>query len=68
MDEPVVPTTTHPSQALPYWLVNIPPSEWPAECPDFLKEANEKDRKILSTRDEDFERMSWEEVRGVVGE
>ena len=56
------------SETLPYWLVNVPSTEWPAECPDFLRDANEKDRGILATRNEDFVRMGWNDIRRVVGE
>ncbi|KAH0543544.1 hypothetical protein FGG08_002105 [Glutinoglossum americanum] len=53
-------------EKLPFWLVNIPTDEWPTECPDYLVNTNAKDREILSTRDEDFQRHTWQEVRTII--
>ncbi|KAA6415485.1 MAG: hypothetical protein FRX48_00200 [Lasallia pustulata] len=50
-------------ESLPYWLVNIPKDEWPAECPDFLTNVNTKDRGILATPDAQFHRQNWPEVQ-----
>ena len=52
---------------LPYWLVNVPQEEWPAECPEFLKSVSDKDRGILQTPDSKCRRLSWPEVQEVVG-
>ena len=57
-----------PRDTPPYWATNLSPSEWPAECPNFLLNVSDKDRGILATKDEDFVRMSWAEVKGLVGE
>lgn len=54
------------SEALPYWLVNVPADRRPAACPDFLADASEKDRRILATRDTDFHRLSWPEVKEII--
>jgi hypothetical protein len=51
----------------PYWLINVPRSQWPTECPDFLRNASERDQKILSTPDTQFRRLTWDEVREIVG-
>ena len=51
----------------PYWLVNVPRSQWTAQCPDFLLNASERDKKILSTPDNQSHRLSWEEVQRIVG-
>jgi hypothetical protein len=56
----------HRHDALPYWLVNVPADQRPAECPDFLVNANEKDRGILSTPDSDYRRLSWPEVQDII--
>ena len=48
---------------LPYWLVNVPPSQYPSSCPDFLINANAKDRGILSTPDSEYHRQTWPEVQ-----
>jgi hypothetical protein len=48
---------------LPYWQVNVPVDQRPAECPDFLQDANAKDQRILATPDAEFRRLSWPEVQ-----
>ena len=48
---------------LPYWLVNVPSSQQPTTCPDFLINANAKDRGILSTPDAEYHRQTWSEVQ-----
>ncbi len=54
-------------RALPYWLVNVPQEEWPSECPDYLKNVSEKDKASLSTLDADYHRLSWDEVKEIIG-
>lgn len=51
---------------LPYWLVNLPRASWPTECPEFLINANAKDRRILSTPDQDYHRQTWPEVKQII--
>ncbi|KAF2157478.1 hypothetical protein K461DRAFT_289790 [Myriangium duriaei CBS 260.36] len=51
-----------------YWQVNVPPSQQTATCPDFLVGANDKAKRILSTPDSEYHRLSWPEVRTVVAE
>lgn len=51
------------SGSLPYWLMNIPREQWPAECPDFLRNLPEKNIQILSTPDEHHKRHDWELVK-----
>ncbi|TIA33393.1 hypothetical protein D6C79_08974, partial [Aureobasidium pullulans] len=53
-------------EALPYWLVNVPANQRPTECPDFLADANEKDKQILATPDSDYRRLSWPEVQDLI--
>ncbi|KAF2675854.1 hypothetical protein K458DRAFT_425168 [Lentithecium fluviatile CBS 122367] len=50
-------------EPLPFWLVNVPREQWPDECPDFLRECGEKDRRIIGTPDAEHKKLSWEEVR-----
>ena len=56
------------SKSLPYWLVNVPEDQWPESCPDFLINANVKDRGILSTPDSDYHRQTWPEVQQIISE
>lgn len=51
---------------LPYWQVNVPADQRSAECSDFLKDANEKDQKILATPDSEFRCLSWPEVQELI--
>ncbi|MCJ1476286.1 hypothetical protein MMC13_004952 [Lambiella insularis] len=53
-------------ETLPYWLVNVPRDQWPPSCPDFLLNANAKDRGILSTSDADYHRQTWPEVQQII--
>jgi hypothetical protein len=53
-------------ETLPYWQVNVPADQRSAECPDFLKDANEKDQTILATPDSEFRRLSWPEVQKLI--
>lgn len=53
-------------EELPYWLVNVSPECWPASCPDYLADADESDRKVLATRDEDYQPMTWDEAASLV--
>jgi hypothetical protein len=55
-----------PHEELPFWLVNVPQDQWPAECPEFLRGCSEKDRRIIGTPDEEYSVLTWEEVRELV--
>jgi hypothetical protein len=45
---------------LPYWQVNVQEDQRTDECPDFLRDANDKDRGILATPDSQYQQDSWE--------
>ncbi|KAF7616418.1 hypothetical protein AFLA_000077, partial [Aspergillus flavus NRRL3357] len=72
IDENISASTARLSQnrnleeKLPYWLVNVPPSQWPAECPAFLRDLPAKSIAILSTSDAEYKRQDWETVREIV--
>jgi hypothetical protein len=51
---------------LPFWLVNVPRDQWPAECPEFLSVCSEKDKEIIGTSDEAYTLLTWDEVKEVV--
>lgn len=53
-------------EELPFWLVNVPRDQWPAECPDFLRDVGEKDRMIIGTPDSKCKRLSWQEVQEII--
>lgn len=51
---------------VPYWLVNVPQAEWPAQCPESLRTISDQKRRILSTQDSEYHRLTWDEVKEVV--
>ena len=53
-------------ETLPFWKVNVPREQWPAECPDFLSHVSEKDKSIIGTPDENYTLLTWPEVRELV--
>ena len=55
-------------EALPFWQVNCPLQERTAECPAFLLNLSEKDRRIIGTPDVDYTLMPWNQVKELVHE
>ncbi|PGH29764.1 hypothetical protein GX50_07491 [[Emmonsia] crescens] len=53
-------------EPLPYWLVNVPRSQWPSECPEYLRNLPQKAIQCLSLLDEQYQRQSWELVKSIV--
>lgn len=53
-------------EPLPYWQINCPPQNRTVDCPPFLLGLNDKDKRIVSTPDEDFEIMTWEQVVPII--
>lgn len=51
---------------LPYWLVNVPQSQWTSECPAFLREQSPKNIQCLATPDAEYTRQNWELVQEIV--
>lgn len=49
-----------------YWNANLPKERWTEECPEYLKGISEKNKGILSQKDEDFTRLSWTGVQDLV--
>ncbi|KGO77275.1 Protein of unknown function DUF3605 [Penicillium italicum] len=56
-----------PSETLPYWLVNLPRSQWTTECPSFLRDQSQKNIRCLSTPDHLYTRQDWELVKEITG-
>ena len=57
------PQTT---EAVPFWLANVDPKDWPKECPDFLANTSERDQRILATPDSQYHRLTWPEVQDII--
>lgn len=53
---------------LPFWLVNVPESQWTAECPRFLRDQPPKNIQCLATPDAHYTRQNWELVQEIVSE
>lgn len=53
---------------LPYWVVNVPQSQWTAECPSFLRDQPPKNIRCLATPDANYTRQNWELVQEIVSE
>ena len=53
-------------EPLPFYNVNVPKSQWTAECPEFLTECGEKDRRIIGTLDSEYKRLTWDEVKEII--
>ena len=51
-----------------YWNVNVPTSQWTAECPAFLVGSSEKDQRIVATSDVDYVYQTWNEVQELISE
>lgn len=52
---------------VPYWRVNVPKEQWPAECPEFLLGLTERDLKIVDKPNKDYHRLTWPEVKQAIG-
>jgi hypothetical protein len=55
-----------PHEEISWWNFNIPALDRTVECPDFLRDAGEKDRRLIGSWDADYERLSWEEVKELI--
>ncbi|PSR81689.1 hypothetical protein BD289DRAFT_372335 [Coniella lustricola] len=51
---------------LPYWQVNVPPSERQTDCPAPLRNLSAKDRRLIGLPDEEYRVQSWAEVVDIV--
>jgi len=49
-----------------FWNANQAKERWTEECPEFLIGTSEKNKGILSRKDEEFRRRSWEEAKELV--
>ncbi|KAH8884449.1 hypothetical protein GQ53DRAFT_752054 [Thozetella sp. PMI_491] len=54
------------ASAIPYWHVNVPEVDRVDECPDFLCGLSDKDRRIISTCDDQYCVSTWPEVQRLV--
>ena len=59
--------TAMASEDIPYWRANVPKDRWPSECPEFLLDLSERDQILVGKLDEDYHRLTWPEVRRIIG-
>lgn len=57
-----------PHEDIPWYCANLPRSEWPPSCPDYLIKCSEKDKGIIGNSDESYVPLSWDEVGELVRE
>ena len=62
-----MPHEVKEQELLPFWRVNVPREESEDECPEFLREVGDKDKRIIGTPDEEYKRLDWEEVKQIIG-
>lgn len=55
------------TEDVPYWLANVPKEQWPSECPEFLVNLSERDQMLVGKSDKDYHRLTWPEVKKVIG-
>lgn len=67
MPHPTPRKSTSVDISTKYWNINLPRHLWTEQCPEYLRGQGTKNIEILSTRDEDFQRLSWPEVKELVG-
>ncbi|EEH48302.2 uncharacterized protein PADG_04386 [Paracoccidioides brasiliensis Pb18] len=60
------PKSEPEAEPLPYWLVNVSRSQWPSECPEYLRNLPQKSIQCLSMPDAQYQRQSWERVTTIV--
>lgn len=51
---------------IPFWQVNCPHHEMTVDCPPFLRDLNEKDRRVVGMPDTAFRVLTWEEVTEII--
>ena len=55
-----------PSEALQYWNYNLPAGQRTAQCPDFLLNLSDKDRRLIGSWDCDYKVQDWATVQELV--
>ena len=63
------PRSTTPDQndlSKRFWNVSLPRDQWTEECPEYLIGKSQKDIGILSRKDTDFKRCTWEQAQDLV--
>ncbi len=54
-------------EPLPYWLINVPKDQQPAECPEFLLDISERNKAMINVSQADYHVLTWPEVQELIG-
>lgn len=66
-DKKMTTTESDPqADSVAYWNQNIPKEHWTKECPSFLSGIDEWSVAQIGLRDEQYPRMSWDEVQEII--
>lgn len=55
-----------PHEELQYWNFNLPQSQLSSECPEYLLNLNDKDRRLIESWDNDYQIQDWPKVQELV--
>lgn len=56
-----------PHEEIAWWNFNVPLNQQTQTCPDSLLKLGEKDKRLIGTWDADYERLTWDEVKELIG-
>lgn len=51
---------------LPYWIINVPESQRPTECPEFLLDISDRNKEIINLPQDEYDILSWPEVQDLI--
>jgi len=55
-----------PHEELQYWNFNLPQSQRSSECPEYLLNLSDKDRRLMGSWDSDYQIQDWAKVQELV--
>jgi len=55
-----------PHADLPFWHYNVAKQDRTLACPDYLRDADDRDRRLIGMWDKDFVRLTWPEVKKII--
>jgi len=53
-------------EPLPYWLINVPNDQQPAECPEYLLDISDRNKAMINLPQADFHVLTWPEVQVLI--
>lgn len=58
----------NPQSPIPYWIINVPESQRPTECPEFLLDISDRNKEIINLPQDEYNILSWPEVQDLISE